>query len=442
MRSEPIVALFILDENGEGDWRLGGASRWWLHHALSDLKNELEAIGLKLVIHKGPSHEVLKAVLADTGGGAVYWNRRYEPQVIQRDQKIKTALSADGCDVQSFNAALLFEPWEIKNKAGKPFQVFTPYWKHCLFQLRPEPVTVDIKEARGFDHGIRSLAIGELNLLPTINWDHGFYEFWEPTAKSVRERLEVFASVGAADYATMRDRPDCNGTSKLSPFLHWGQIGPREVFAAFERHGTTNQKSARKYLAEIGWREFSYHLLYHFPHLPDEPLREEFAHFPWTLNEEFLGAWQKGATGYPIVDAGMRELWATGWMHNRVRMVVASLLVKHLQIHWREGARWFWDTLVDADLASNTQGWQWTAGCGADASPYFRVFNPILQGKKFDPDGDYVRHWIPEIAHLSTEVIHEPWKVRDKDYPDPIVDHKEGRARALFAYEKLKAMRA
>ncbi len=445
------MPVFIYDEKGEGKWGFGGASKWWLHHALNDLSSQLDDYGLRLIIRRGKSGEELKRLLKDSGAEAVFWNRRYEPDVIKRDKLIKESLTSEGFEAKSFNASLVFEPWEIKNKSGKPFQVFTPYWKHCMQQKIAPPVSVDHQQAKAPKQWPDSLAVEELALLPDIGWDTGFYDAWTPTTAAARQRLGKLAASNASGYTKNRDRPDMDGTSRLSPYLHFGQIGPREVFAAFDKHDSDGTKGARKFLSEIGWREFSHHLLFHFPHTPTEPLREEFNHFPWEMDEAYLQAWQKGETGYPIVDAGMRQLWATGWMHNRVRMIVASLLVKHLQIPWQEGARWFWDTLVDADLANNTQGWQWSAGCGADAAPYFRVFNPILQGEKFDPNGDYVREWVPELRPLDTKVIHQPWEadldqlggvVIGRDYPAPIIDHKQGRNRALQSYEKLKALRS
>lgn len=450
-RGEPVIPFYVFDDHGENQWRAGGASRWWLHHALQDLDEQLQGSGLRLIVREGRSGRVIDDLIEDTDAGAIYWNRRYEPAIVQHDKEIKEAFKDCGYDAQSFNASLLFEPWEIKNQSGKPFQVFTPYWKHCLKRDIPHPHSVDLQHAKAPKTWPQSLPLTQLKLLPTIPWDRGFYDFWTPSIAAAKQRLGKLAARKAEGYAAHRDRPDMDATSRLSPYLHFGQIGPREIFAAFDQHDATGVKGGKKFLSEVGWREFSHHLLYHFPHTPEQPLREEFNHFPWDMDAGLLHAWQKGQTGYPIVDAGMRQLWATGWMHNRVRMVVASILVKHLLLPWQEGARWFWDTLVDADLANNTQGWQWAGGCGADAAPYFRVFNPILQGQKFDPNGDYVREWVPELRPVATEVIHEPWSagihqlggvVIGRDYPMPIIDHKQGRNRALQAYEKLKALRS
>ena len=444
-----VMPVFMLDDAGEGEWPQGGASRWWLHHALADLDQQLRVHGLRLILRRGESLQGLRDLIRETGAETVHWNRRYEPAVIARDKQVKQALKDEKVDVTSYNSSLLFEPWEIENKTGKPFQVFTPFWKHCLQQSVPAAVDVDLKKVAVPSKWPDSLVLDELELLPAIKWDSGFYEAWQPTCDAARERLKRFTNESVKAYSDDRNRPDIDGTSMLSPYLHFGQLGPREVFAHFQQAGLVDAKGGRKYLAEIGWREFSYHLLYHFPHTPEGPLREQFDGFPWRENPAYLKAWQRGRTGYPVVDAGMRQLWATGWMHNRVRMIVASLLVKHLLQPWQAGARWFWDTLVDADLASNTQGWQWTAGCGADAAPYFRIFNPITQGEKFDPEGSYVRRWVPELKHLPAKFIHKPWEAPaslleecgialGETYPEPVVGHFEGRSRALDAFQKLK----
>jgi deoxyribodipyrimidine photo-lyase len=392
-----------------------------------------------------------------TGAEAVFWNRRYEPAAVARDAKLKTEFHAAGLEVKSFSGALLNEPHTVTNKQGRPFQVFTAYWRHCLTL----PVTPPIKLPPGALPAPvkwpRPLEVGELGLLPRIKWDAGFGEMWTPGEAAAATRLKKFAAHTLESYATQRDRPDCDGTSMLSPHLHCGELSPRQVWAAVKALSKDSgvfppSKGASVFLTEIGWREFAYHLLFHFPHTPGSPLREEFTRFPWADDPggARLRAWQRGQTGYPIVDAGMRQLWRTGWMHNRVRMIVASFLVKHLRLSWTHGAAWFWDTLVDADLASNTLGWQWSAGCGADAAPYFRIFAPVLQGRKFDAAGDYVRRWVPELARLPAAHIHAPWEapmhvlaeagVRLGDnYPHPIVDHAQARTEALAAFKQLRA---
>ncbi len=455
-RGGPVVPVYILDDEGEGAWPSGGASRWWLHHSLQSLSSGLEERGSRLVVGRGRSLEVLKAWVRETGAGAVYWNRRYEPASIARDTEIKASLSALGVEVRSFNASLLFEPHEVSNKQGGPFQVFTPYWRHCLSLPAPAPVPIRPGPFAPPSGWPSSLPLAELGLLPRIPWDGGLAAAWVPGEPAGAARLKAFVARAVGDYAEGRDRPYMEGTSLLSPWLHFGEVGPRQVWAAVRALSKETgvfppSNGARVFLSEIGWREFAYHLLYHFPATQGEPLRPDFVHFPWTdgRGDGRLAAWKKGLTGYPIVDAGMRQLWTTGWMHNRVRMVAASFLVKHLMVSWKEGAKWFWNTLVDADLASNTLGWQWTAGCGADAAPFFRIFAPVRQGQKFDPNGDYIRRWIPELSRVPNEYIHCPWEAPGgvleasgvrlgRDYPLPIVDHSVARERALAAFKGMR----
>jgi len=456
-RGAAVIPVYILDDAGDGAWPAGGAARWWLHHALAALDAALRERGSRLIIARGEAVEVLRDLVRATGAGALFWNRRYEPAVIARDAIIKTEFSAAGLEVKSFNAALLHEPHTIANKQGKPFQVFTPFWRHCLTL----PVTVPVKSASAAvpapERWPRSLALADLALLPAIRWDAGFPAYWEPGEAGAARRLKTFVARAMSEYADTRNLPDRDGTSMLSPWLHSGELSPRQIWAAVEACSRESgvfppDNGARVFLSEVGWREFAHHLLYHFPHTPERPLRAEFERFPWAEDPGGvkLRAWQRGRTGYPIVDAGMRQLWHTGWMHNRVRMVVGSFLVKHLRLPWAHGATWFWDTLVDADLASNTLGWQWTAGCGADAAPYFRIFAPVLQGLKFDGNGDYVRRWVPELARLPAENIHAPWEAPAEvlaaagvqlggNYPRPIVDHAQARNAALAALKELRA---
>lgn len=457
-RGGAVLPVYILDDEGEKKWPAGGASRWWLHHSLVALDGSLRERGSRLIVARGGTAEILRGLVKSTDATAVYWNRRYEPASISRDSQIKAELGAAGLDVKSFNGALLNEPHTIKNKSGGPFQVFTPYWRHCLAL----PVTEPVKLAAGVglvapSKWPRSLEVVELGLLPKIGWDAGFYERWTPGEAGGVKRLKHFAARAMEDYAEARNLPDRDGTSLLSPWLHFGEVTPRQVWAAVKARSKESgvfppSNGARVFLAEIGWREFAYHLMFHFPQTAERPLREEFEKFPWAVDKGGvkLRAWQRGLTGYPIVDAGMRQLWHTGWMHNRVRMVVASFLVKHLRLPWQVGAAWFWDTLVDADLANNTLGWQWSAGCGADAAPYFRIFAPVLQGVKFDGDGDYVRRWVPELAKLPAEHIHAPWEAPlhvlaeaglrlGENYPAPIVDHAKARAEALAAFKELRS---
>jgi deoxyribodipyrimidine photo-lyase len=427
-----VVPVFIWAPDEEQPWAPGAASRWWLHHSLEKLAAALAKAGAPLVIRSGGSLEVLRAVAKECGASGVVWNRRYEPAVVTRDTQIKKALAADGLAVESFNGSLLFEPMHVATKEGRPYQVFTPFWRALLAKDEPaEPVAAP-RRLRAAEASPRTESLAALRLLPPIAWDGTMTKTWAPGAAGGEQRLERFLDAALAGYATDRDRPDREGTSSLSPHLHFGEISPRRVWHAVRAAvgGTPAAKitrgGAEAYLRELGWREFANHLLFHFPHTSDAPLRADYAKFPWANDPVGLRAWQRGRTGYPIVDAGMRQLWATGWMHNRVRMIVASFLVKDLRVSWLEGARWFWDTLVDADLAANTLGWQWAAGCGADAAPYFRIFNPTSQGEKFDPDGSYANRW----AGLGP------------DYPEPIVDHAAARKLALEALKVVTAGRS
>jgi len=455
-RGGPVIPVFILEEAGRSPWRLGGASRSWLHHSLAALDGALEERGSTLILAQGPSQRVVEALVSSTGAGAVYWNRRYEPEGIARDAAIKAALGAKGVEAKSFNSALLFEPHTIANKTGRPFQVFTPFWRYCQTLPMAEPVPAPRGRIAAPVRWPDSVPLPDLKLLPARGWDRGFYPFWTPGETGAHQRLKTFLSQAIHRYDDERDIPSAEGVSRLSPHLHFGEVGPRQIWAAVRGLSASSgvfppSRGASKFLAEVGWREFAHHLLFHFPTTPEQPLRTEFAAFPWAEDPQGrrLQAWQRGRTGYPLIDAGMRQLWACGWMHNRVRMVVASFLVKHLRLSWNHGAAWFWDTLVDADLASNTLGWQWSAGCGADAAPYFRVFAPVLQGEKFDPKGHYVRQWVPELARLPDDVLHQPWQAAPsvlaragvtlgETYPRPIVDHATARAEALEAFKSLR----
>lgn len=453
-RGGPVVPVYIFDKAGEGEWFAGGASRWWLHHSLVALDASLRARGSRLIIAGGGSGDVLGDLITATGAGAVYWNRRYEPAVVARDKTLKADLSASGVEARSFNSALLFEPHTIANKQGNPFQVFTPYWRHCLTQEIPKAVTVRAGPFPAPEDWPASLQVDDLDLLPAIKWDAGFHAEWTPGETGAQKRLKAFVAKAMEAYSDHRDLPGEPGTSRLSPHFHFGEIGPRQVWTAVQALSKDSgvfppNKGAQVFLNEVGWREFAHHLLFHFPRTPTAPLREDFNRFPWAEDPagKKLRAWQRGRTGYPIVDAGMRELWHTGWMHNRVRMITASFLVKHLRLPWQRGAEWFWDTLVDADLAQNTLGWQWSAGCGADAAPYFRIFAPVTQGERFDSAGDYVRRWVPEIAKLPDKFLHAPWTAPDDvreqaridgNYPAPIVDHAAARAAALAAFKTLR----
>ena len=453
-RGGAVIPVYIWAPDEEGAWVPGGATCWWLHQSLAALAAALEAIGSRLVIRSGDSLETLRSLVKETGAGAVYWSRRYEPDVRERDAEIKAALREDGLEVTSFNASLLVEPPTFANKQGEPYKVFTPFWKAAVADVEVPETLETVTELMAPKKWPKSEPLAALGLEPTIPWAEGMRTAWTPGEAGANGELKRFLNEGLSRYTAERDFPGIVGTSRLSPHLHFGEISPRVAAHVLRGHAEFageegDVREAEAHVRQLYWREFSYYLLYHFPHTAVEPLRPEFARFPWSQNAAALRAWQKGKTGYPIVDAGMRELWTTGWMHNRVRMIVASFLVKDLMIPWQEGARWFWDTLVDADLANNTMGWQWTAGCGADAAPYFRIFNPVSQGEKFDARGDYVRKWVPELARLSDKYVHRPWEcpplelhaagvTLGTDYPSPIVDHAEARDRALAAYQALK----
>ncbi len=439
-----VLPVYIHDPEAMGDWAPGAASRWWLHHALADLADRLGSRGAPLVLRRGAAAEQLQRLIDEAGAGAVYWNRLYEPALVERDTKIKALLKDRGLEVESFRAALLFEPWELLRDGDQFYKVFTPYWKRMqadwrALSSRPEP-----RELVGPSDSPGSLALDELDLLPDIDWADGLRDRWDVGELGGRRQLDRFVDDGVTDYEGERDRPDRRGTSSLSPYLHFGHVSPVQVVEALEPSGELpGGKGPLGFVRELAWREFSTLLLFHNPELPDSPMQAKFADFPWRSPDEYAGdleAWKRGRTGIPIVDAGMRELWHEGWMHNRVRMIVASYLTKNLLVPWQEGARWFWDTLVDADLGNNTQGWQWTAGCGADAAPYFRVFNPELQADKFDPEAAYIQRWCPELDGLDSKALK---KLDDatrqrRGYAPMQVDLKASRQRALEAFERIR----
>ena len=450
-----VIPVFIWAPDEEAPWQPGGASRWWLHYSLKSLSGALASLGSPLVIRSGPSLAELRSLVKETGAEAVYWNRLYEPALIARDKRIKEALRSDGLDAESHNGALWFEPWEMKTGAGEPYRVFTPFWKSMQTKLVPRRIAPAPEQIAGPAKSVDSLSLDALELLPKIPWDRSFYEHWKPGEAGALARLEAFCEDDIARYQDERDFPAQASTSRLSPHLHFGEVSPDQIHVRVQRLLAENPgagvlKNAGGFLREVAWREFAHHLLFHFPHTPLEPMYEKFGRLPWrTDTAADLRAWQRGRTGIPIVDAGLRELWTTGIMHNRVRMIAASLLTKNLLIHWHEGARWFWDTLVDASLANNTLGWQWVAGSGADAAPYYRIFNPVLQSRKFDGAGRYIRRWVPELAKLPDDALHAPWEAPPtvlaaagiqfgRDYPRPVVDLAETRTRALAAYERMK----
>lgn len=448
--AESVIPVYIYPDGLGLPWSIGSASRWWLHHSLAALDGSLREMGSGLVIRRGEALASLRLLAAEAGASQVFWNRLYEPAELARDTGIKQALREDGLTVASFNAALLYEPWELRRAGGEPYRVFTPYWKAMQsrgLNRAPEPGPEALPPLPA---GIHGDDLHSLNLLPRIPWDREFHAHWRPGEGAARERLRAFAESGLAGYPAGRDLPGQPGTSRLSPHLHFGEISPRQILGALLEGAALPPPGAECFVREIAWREFAHQVLFHFPRTTDQPLDERFQRLPW--RDEHAGdlrRWQQGLTGFPIVDAGLRELWRTGWMHNRVRMVAASWLSKNLLIPWREGARWFWDTLVDADLANNTLGWQWAAGCGADAAPFFRLFNPVLQGRRFDSAGDYVRRWVPELARLPAGFIHQPWAAGEtelaacgvrlgEDYPRPMVDLKGSRERALAAWSAIR----
>jgi deoxyribodipyrimidine photo-lyase len=435
-----IIPVYILDDENAGRFKMGGASRWWLHQSLTLLNESLDNA---MVFREGDAAKILPRLVKETKASAVFWNRCYEPWRIERDKAIKENLSSHDIEVKTFNSALLWEPWEVLKDDGTPYKVFTPYYRRgCLGKDEPaeaKPAPRAISPAKYKDTG----KLDDLKLMPKIKWYKEMEKTWCPGEKGAMAQLNHFLKHGLDNYKEGRNRPDCENTSRLSPYLHFGEISPRDVWYKSQVAGAAQglEKDLDTFHSELGWREFSHSLLYHFPDLPWENLQSRFDEFDWSMHEnKDVRAWQDGMTGIPIVDAGMRQLWQTGWMHNRVRMIVASLLVKNMLTHWRVGALWFWDTLVDADLANNSASWQWVAGSGADAAPYFRIFNPITQGEKFDPDGVYIRKYVPELKDMEDKYIHRPWDAPEvpENYPAPIVDLKESRERALEAFAKTK----
>ncbi len=456
--SGALACLYILDEDGDRR-QLGGASRWWLSRSLDALSRELSSRGGRLDILRGDPAKLLPAFAESTGVARVTWNRRYDAASIKLDTCLKERLSDAGIEVRSFNGNLLNEPWQVTSRAGRPMMVFTPYWRAARARGEPAAPLAAPSRINAFPlpDSIRdeSCRLAELGLEPSKpDWAGGLRESWTPGEDGAREQLGDFLGGGLGGYAEMRDRPGRDSTSRLSPHLRFGEISPGQIWHAL---GTARESGeaagsatdAEKFLSELGWREFSYHLLFHNPDIATRNYDERFDSFPWKPDAEALRRWQRGQTGIPLVDAGMRELWQTGWMHNRTRMVTASFLIKHLLQDWREGERWFWDTLVDADPANNAASWQWVAGSGADASPYFRIFNPVTQSETHDPKGSYIRQWVPELAGLSERDIHQPWKASasalheagvriGETYPSPIIDLAFGRQRALDAFAEIR----
>nr|WP_255726824.1 deoxyribodipyrimidine photo-lyase [Sporosarcina sp. ACRSM] len=448
-----VIPVFIWSEEEEKEYQTSEASKWWLLHSLLALQQNLETKDLSLIYRRGNSLEELLTIIEQTHAEAVYFSERYEPSCVMRDDVIRTSLISNGIEVRSFQSNLLFSPRDLLNKKNEPYKVFTSFWKRTMQETVLRPLRVP-EDMIGYDQHIPSLRIDEMGLLSTNHWADKFHVYWVPGEKGAIARWEEFMEDGLSRYVTGRDIPSADAVSLLSPHLAWGDISVRAIWHSAKGLNDTEtaaymNSSIDAFLRQLIWREFAYHQLIHFPKMPYTPLREQFNVFPWQGTDEEFIRWQKGLTGYPLVDAGMRELWETGSLPNRIRMVVASFLIKHLLISWVEGSRWFQETLVDFDVANNALGWQWVAGSGIDAAPYFRIFNPIIQSRKFDAEGEYIRKWLPELSKLPTKYIHEPWKAREeellaagidlgKTYPRPIVDHSLARSRALEAFAKVK----
>ncbi|MGC6511546.1 MAG: cryptochrome/photolyase family protein [Parvibaculales bacterium] len=447
---KPIIPLFI---DCPDERALGSTSLWWRGKSLASLADSLYQRGAQLILAKGPPAEIIDRVIQETGADTICWNRQYEPHGVERDTGLKSRLKEKGLVVESFNANLLFEPWEIKNKSGGPFKVFTPFWRHCLARTQEKPLAEPIdppKTLTGYKASLGSLPLDHFqhDLPPQANQTS---ELFHPGEGGAWAKLNTFTSRGLGDYADGRDFAALESTSRLSPHLRWGEISPRRIWHHLHTAAADNiihPAGLQKFLSELGWREFSSHLMFINPDMHENNLQSQFDSFPWQSNPDMLEKWKHGETGYPMVDAGMRELLTTGFMHNRLRMITASFLIKHLLIDWRQGEAWFWDRLVDADMGNNPAGWQWVAGCGADAAPFFRIFNPIIQGEKFDPDGRYIKRHVPELAGISGKPLYAPWTMKPamieqtgmclgEDYPMPIVKHEDARERALAAFKSL-----
>ncbi len=441
----PVVPAFVWAPDEEGDWPPGRPARWWLHHALAALDTELRTRGSRLVLRRGPTLDTLRSLAGETGAGAIVWSRRYEPAAVARDTHVKRALRADGLAADSFAGHLLREPWEVRTPTGEAFRTFGPYaLAHAAGGSLDEPLPAPTEVPAPY-HWPESLALDNLGLLPPADRSVGLQATWVPGCAAAEARLRAFVRDALPNYPDARDRPAAGGTARLSPHLRWGEVSPRQVLRTVLR---CRGEAAELFVRELVWRDFAAHLLFHAPHTATEPLRREFAAFLWRDDAAELRAWRQGRTGYPFVDAGMRQLLCSGWMHNRVRMVAASFLARDLLVNWLDGARWFWENLVDADLASNTMNWQWAAGTCTDSSAYPRIFNPVAQGEKFDPRGDYVRAWLPELAALPHAYVHRPWTAPaailadarvalGATYPEPIVDHNQARKRAAAVWESV-----
>jgi len=443
-----ILPVYILDDVNSGEYFMGSASRWWLHHSLVSLNASLQG---NLRVYRGNPANILLEIAKNNSVSFIYWNRCYEPWQIKRDKDIKKLLEEHNILVKSYNASLLWEPWEVLKQDGNPYKVFTPYYRKGCLGAKPPRDPIPNPTTLFLDNGNNLTDINDLKLLPKISWHDKLTKSWNIGEESAHQRLDAFLNEGLNGYKESRNFPHKLNVSKLSPYLHFGEISPNYVWYKLQlSNGLGYSNDTDHFCSELGWREFSYYLLYYFPNLPKQNLNSKFDAFPWSQDLNLLNCWQRGQTGIPIVDAGMRELWQTGYIHNRVRMIVGSFLVKNLLLHWNHGERWFWDCLVDADLANNSASWQWIAGCGADAAPYFRIFNPVTQGQKFDSIGEYTRKFVPELKKIPDEYLFNPWEAAEnilhnaairlgKDYPYPIVDLKQSRNSALEAFASLKS---
>ena len=440
-----ILPVYIVDETCPKQYAMGAASRCWLHHSLLALQNQLNN---HLILKKGDPLTILVQLIKTHGITHVYWSRCYTPWQIKRDQKIEKILTQQhGIAIHTDNSALLLEPWQIQNKTGKHYRIFTPFYRTALTQLAtPQPVIQKPRQLRFLSTQSAKTTLNQLRLLPNKPWDKSMMAAWQASEQGAKNQLTAFIKTSLPQYNVHRDFPAIPACSTLSAYLHFGQISPNQIWQRIMQQQKNDNTTG--FLRQLLWRDFAYHLLYHHPHLATDNLQSTFDRFAWQNKPSWLKAWQHGQTGYPLIDAGMRQLWQTGFMHNRLRMLVASFLVKHLRIDWRKGAAWFWDCLIDADMANNSAGWQWVAGCGTDAAPYFRIFNPITQGKKFDPNGEYTRQYVPELANLPLQYLFAPWMAPTsvletagislgKTYPRPIVDHDTARNQALSAFKKL-----
>jgi len=450
-QAEQTIIVYIHAPQELAPWQPGAASRWWLHHSLEALQQAITSLGAKLIIRQGPSLHTLLGLCSESKADAVYWNQCYTPQAIRRDQAIREALTSCGVSHHCYNGSLLHTPGSILNKEGKPYRVFAAFWNAAQgLGLGQTPLAAPQRLA---DNDLHFESVASLRLLPKIQWDNGLRQHWRPGAVNAHKQLYRLCDEILNPYPEARDYPAIEGTSRLSPYLAFGELSPGQVVAALLdtfMNCAIHGNACDSFMRQLGWREFAHHTLYHFPEASDQALNSRFAQLPWQNNPSLLKAWQQGRTGYPIIDAGMRELWHTGWMHNRVRMIVASFITKNGMIPWLLGARWFWDTLVDADLASNSFNWQWVAGTGLDAAPYFRIFNPIRQSQKFDKQGCYLRRWLPELAALPDEYIHTPWQAPANilnasnirlgiDYPRPSLDLAMTRRNALASFDAIKS---